>query len=286
MQTPSGAERVEYCRPADLDSIEVLLVDNCARRWRAFHESYTTCTGLSINRPAEWRYRGKTYYQPADGLNLMEPGEVHSNTKITDIASFRVMLMAPSLVSRAAEELDLASSTVHFKVVQLQGGALYRAFVALHESLERQATSLERQTRFAICLRLLLEQCTESAHPSLARPIDRAAVRRARQFIHEHVADPIGLDEVVAASGGASRFHLVRAFTLETGVPPHAYQIQVRMTRARALLAAGVAPIQVASDLGFADQSHFTRHFHRQIGVTPAAYARATATRNFTRTPG
>jgi len=39
-------------------------------------------------------------------------------------------------------------------------------------------------------------------------------------------------------------------------------------------------PAQVAADCGFADQSHFTRHFKRLTGVTPAQYARAHTPRN------
>lgn len=274
------AERIEWSRPADLDGVEVLLVDNCARRWRQFHETYTVCTGLAISQPAEWRYRGKAHFQTADGLMLLEPGELHANTRITQPASFRVALIGPSVVACAAEMLGLAPGQVHFKLAQVHGGPLHRAFTALHASLEAPATRLERQSRFSSCLQLLIEHCTETGSRPAATPIDTAAVRRARQFIHEHVADPIGLDNLVAASGGASRFHLVRAFAAATGLPPHAYQIHLRMTRAKKLLSGGVATAQVAADLGFADQSHFTRHFRRVFGVTPGAYATATAPRS------
>ena len=36
----------------------------------------------------------------------------------------------------------------------------------------------------------------------------------------------------------------------------------------------GVSPADVAAELGFVDQSHFTRHFKRLVGVTPARYVR------------
>ena len=68
------------------------------------------------------------------------------------------------------------------------------------------------------------------------------------------------------------RFRLSRAFKEAFGLPPHAYLIQLRLARARQLLGRGLAPAQVAADLGFADQSHLGRWFRRAYGVTPAYY--------------
>jgi hypothetical protein len=72
---PYPPERVEFTSPTELPGVGVLSVDDCARRWAVIHTTYTVCTGLAIGRPAEWRYRGRTYSQPADGVQLMEPGE-------------------------------------------------------------------------------------------------------------------------------------------------------------------------------------------------------------------
>lgn len=75
-----------------------------------------------------------------------------------------------------------------------------------------------------------------------------------------------------------SPFHLARSFTAHTGVAPHAYQLHLRVGRARALLAEGAAPAEVATRTGFCDQSHLGRHFRRLVGVTPGAYARGART--------
>jgi hypothetical protein len=55
-------------------------------------------------------------------------------------------------------------------------------------------------------------------------------------------------------------------------MPPHAYQIQARLLRARELLRNGRAIAEVAAMTGFADQSHFHRHFKRLLGTTPAQF--------------
>jgi AraC-like DNA-binding protein len=273
---PSGetAEKIEWSRCADLPAVGLLLAENCARRWRVYHDTYTVCTGLA-GGPVEWTYRHKTYSHGSGGQMLMEPGEIHANTAITPKVSFRVLLIEPSAVKRAAEELGMTVASPHLKVAQLSfHPELFPAFAEFHHSVERPATVLERQSRFADCLRLLLGHCGESSRAAYFSASGHPAVRRARAFIEEHAAEKITLEEVVAAAGNISRYHLVHAFTADAGVPPHAYQIQVRLTKARRLLSMGVPTEQVAVDLGFADQSHFTRHFKGILGATPAAFAR------------
>jgi AraC-like DNA-binding protein len=48
--------------------------------------------------------------------------------------------------------------------------------------------------------------------------------------------------------------------------------MQQRIARARALLQNGCLPLEVATQLGFADQSHLSRQFKQVYGVGPGAY--------------
>ena len=79
----------------------------------------------------------------------------------------------------------------------------------------------------------------------------------------------------LAAEAGLSRFQFLRGFARDTGLPPHAYLIQRRLSLARHLIAQGTALADAAAGAGFADQSHMTRAFVRAFGVTPAQYAGA-----------
>jgi AraC-like DNA-binding protein len=105
-----------------------------------------------------------------------------------------------------------------------------------------------------------------------------AAIRRARDIPQTRFSETVTLSELAAASH-LSRFHLVRSFTQRVGLPPHAYQIHVRIERARELLRKGMHSGQVAPLVGFSDQSHFTRHFKKIMRVTPSKYARGVAGR-------
>jgi AraC-like DNA-binding protein len=103
---------------------------------------------------------------------------------------------------------------------------------------------------------------------------EHAAVRRARRHLQERWDQPVSLAEL-AGVAGLSRFELLRRFSQQNGLTPHAFQRDLRVGRARAMLAEGVPVAAVAAACGFADQPHLTRVFKRLVGVSPGAYARA-----------
>ena len=111
-------------------------------------------------------------------------------------------------------------------------------------------------------------------HPQPARiGAEPQAVTRAKAYIEAHCAENITLDDLARAAY-LSPFHLARVFQRATGLPPHAYLLQTRILRAKALLAHGRAITDAAYELGFVDQSHFHRHFKRIVGLTPGEFSK------------
>lgn len=270
---PAPEERIEWRRSRALPAVEVLAGEHVTRRFRFFHETYTVCSMLDISGgECRWAYRGRRYSARAGGLALMEPGEVHVNTHAMRPCKFRALFVPPALMQRAASELSRNSAQTHLKLAHTQEARLFRAFAALHFAMESEASALEAESRLAACIGLLLAHCAESP-ATAATHAAPAGLRRARDLIREHYSRPLSLDDVASAAG-LSRFHVAREFTRRFGLPPHAYRIHVQVEKARALLAKGIAPVTVAAETGFADQSHFGRHFKRVTGVTPAQYQR------------
>ena len=93
------------------------------------------------------------------------------------------------------------------------------------------------------------------------------------EYLHEHMEDDVGLDEL-ARHSGIDRFRLTRQFSKAFGLSPHAYLVRLRLRAARTLLAQGYDPTQVAIQVGFSDQSHLGRWFRRAYRLTPGAYQR------------
>jgi transcriptional regulator GlxA family with amidase domain len=104
------------------------------------------------------------------------------------------------------------------------------------------------------------------------------AIRRVLEFIEQNFARPITLAEL-ASLCGLSLCRFVTVFRSQVGIPPHQYLCRTRVRRARALLRQGVPLAAVALDTGFCDQSHLSRHFKRQCGITPGHFAGSRADR-------
>jgi transcriptional regulator GlxA family with amidase domain len=91
------------------------------------------------------------------------------------------------------------------------------------------------------------------------------------RFIREHYAEDVSLADIAKAAD-MSPFHLARVFKKSMGMAPHHYLVEVRVHSARALLSTGgdrPSLAEVATAVGFSDQSHLTRQFKRILGTTP-----------------
>jgi AraC-like DNA-binding protein len=97
-------------------------------------------------------------------------------------------------------------------------------------------------------------------------------IRRTRQMIDDDPARPLTLASL-ASEAGLSKYRLLRSFSRELGLTPHAYILQRRIACAQRLIRGGRGLAEAALVAGFYDQSHLTRCFVRQLGVTPRGYA-------------
>lgn len=97
-------------------------------------------------------------------------------------------------------------------------------------------------------------------------------MRHVRDLIESGLGGDLGLTRLAAEAGiGEHAFSV--AFTRAFGVTPHRYVVQRRIERAKELLRGTDLPvIEVASETGFASQSHLATAFKRVVGVTPGAY--------------
>jgi AraC family transcriptional regulator len=93
------------------------------------------------------------------------------------------------------------------------------------------------------------------------------------EYVEEHLDAGLTLGQM-AAVARLSAYHFARQFKGATGLPPHQYVITRRVERAKQLLqaGAGLSLAEVAAHAGFCDQSQFSHHFKRLVGVTPRQF--------------
>jgi AraC family transcriptional regulator len=101
-----------------------------------------------------------------------------------------------------------------------------------------------------------------------------AQVARVCEYIRTNLESDLGVAEL-AGLVNLSPHYFSMLFRRAFGVPPHQYVLQERITEARKLLATGRMTLsELATHLGFSDQSHFSRAFRKMTGTTPRSYQR------------
>jgi AraC-like DNA-binding protein len=219
-----------------------------------------------------WSIVGQVESQAGDVI-MVNPGEMHDGMPVDGVArSWRILYLDPAVVAR-----EIADETTDGELVMrpvARDPQLARDVVQLFAALEHPAQGgLAMEERLLRCLmRVLHRHGVHEVHSAGASPPIMKAVRR----LEDAPEVPTSLAELAALSG-VSRFQLLRGFAREIGTTPHAYLVQHRVRLTRRLLAAGRSPADAALLAGFADQSHMTRAFVRQFGITPGRYKAAIA---------
>lgn len=102
--------------------------------------------------------------------------------------------------------------------------------------------------------------------------LTRQQVLRVSDFMRHHLNEDLSL-ESLAEQTGLSAYHFARLFRQATGESPHQFVLHQRLVRAKLLLKDSDLPLaEIALEVGFANQSHFSRVFKNYLGLTPRAY--------------
>jgi len=238
------------------------------------HDTYQVC--LSLDFPGEYRYLGGRHPVPVGSLSIIHPGEMHAARDLADrprSTTFRLLYAPPRLLQEAAAMItDRPSPTPFFAEPVIRDHDLAARFRRFHQATAAPTIRLEPETRLLSLLTGLLVRHADTRYgpPWIGR--ERQAVSLVRDYLEAHYADDPSLAQL-ARLANLSPYHLARAFRTEVGLPPHAYLIGVRTSRAKELLVSGLPVARVAAATGFFDQSHLTRHFKRLVGVSPGRYA-------------
>ena len=218
-------------------------------------------------------YRGAHQITPAGGVFVINPGEAHTGEALTASGyTYRTLYPDVPLLKRVASELAGREERFpFFSTAVIIDPELTSRLKELHCALATAQSPLERESRFWEASAYLITHYAELRPPEQRLGQERQAVKQVRHYLDEHYTQRVTLSQL-AHLVGLSPFYLLRVFEQEVGIPPHAYLESVRIRRAQRLLACGIPLAQVAYDLGFSTQSHFTHRFKRLLGVTPGQY--------------
>jgi AraC-like DNA-binding protein len=266
------SERVLYHR-FPLIGIDAMTASTARSYPRHTHDQY----GIGVvdaGGHASSSGRGPVEAGPGS-LIFVNPGEVHDGRAIQgQPRSWRMLYVDPALLgSTLADIRDGAHVPLAFAAPVFADERLRRLFDAAFAHAPAGGSRDAMACETAILRLAAGMQANAAAGPKVS-PGPVASIRQVRDRIDDDPAAPLTLAGL-ASEVGLSRYQLLRGCAREIGLPPHAYILQRRIALARRLIRDGHALAEAAAIAGFFDQSHLTRCFSRQFGITPSRYAAA-----------
>lgn len=239
---------------------------------RHSHEFYAI--GVVMQGVEAFRLEGSTEYAPAGNVIAVHPGEVHTGYAIQQEGwEYRMFYPSIAWVNEIARSLGFKDELPRVEGAVLDDLEVAGRLEQAHRLLMGGGNPLAGETLLSEAVGLLLQRHSRGLNRS-ERSLPKTPVIQAIDYLRREVSQPVTLEELSRVSG-LSRFHLVRAFRQHTGLPPHLYQLQFRIEEAKIRLRGPESLAQIALEVGFTDQAHFTKAFKRIVGVTPGAYRAA-----------
>lgn len=216
--------------------------------------------------------KGRDYLTPG-AIFISNCGEAHSGSVPQGHTySCRSLRLDPSLLRSLIRELgSCCPDSFYFASPLLNDQELYQKILQFHGTASQQSYTLDNEywlldvfshlfTRHA-SERIVSPQPGEETNP----------IRRVCDYLQECFAEDVSIEKL-SSIASLSPFYLCRVFEKEVGVPPHVYQLDIRLIKAAQMLSRGKRIADVATETGFFDQSHFHKAFQRKFGITPKRY--------------
>ena len=269
-QGRAAGERALLLRWPDLEGVELLRADF---RHHAFvphwHDAYMIAAAAMGSERV--RHNRVEHVVGPGTLALLNPGEIHDGEAVDPNIGwhFRALYVAPQAMAEVAHDRGLRlRGELRFERTLLSDERGTSVFLQLHRDLEHSSSRLQRDSHFAVTLANLFALASFRPIPDATVMSSRPSLDRARDYLSEEWARPVSLKQLSQVAA-LSPYHLLRTFRMRFGLPPHSYQMQLRVLHAKEFLFAGMAAKDAALEAGFYDQAHLTNAFRRYTGVTP-----------------
>jgi len=248
-----------------------------------FHSGYVVGYLFSGRYHCRLNHRQHIEFRPGE-ITLLNPGEVHQDFSSAQERDYLTVNIQERLFTMGFDDFGARSwARPSFSRPKLQADTrVGRIFEALRQAVDGRdfEREFEIQSLVAKLALYLLQHFAPTSYQSTRseteQGIERWEVRRAIEMLQDTYAKPFDLDQL-ARIVGLSKYYLEKVFKKTTGLSPYQYAMQLRVERAKHMLASTSRSIvDISMELGFFDQSHFTNAFKHFTGTSPLAYRNAT----------
>ncbi|HAS46666.1 MAG TPA: hypothetical protein DCS93_39650 [Microscillaceae bacterium] len=253
-------ENAKIWRINAFDNMELLKAQYVSQTFpKHYHDTF--CIGL-IEQGAEFlAFNNKKLVANAGKVVLIDPGVVHANYAFDpDGWNYRMIYLNPEVMT------FLAGQAVYTGNQVIDHPQLFELILNFH----RLAENLQSPSMVLRDIVQLLAQIGEKCPPEPQKRL-RERFQVTQAFIDEHYTEKISM-AMLEQVAGLNKYKLIRIFKQQLGLTPFEYILLRRVELAKKQLLQNQALSQIALEVGFYDQSNFTRYFKKYTGVSPQVY--------------
>ncbi|MBD3881892.1 helix-turn-helix transcriptional regulator [Phormidium tenue FACHB-886] len=242
--------------------------------WHVVAQGLSAEAGAQPSQGERWLDGKLKLERRQQGDIAIIPADVAQRCNWTMSAEFAILAIPPALLQQVGQDwVDGDRIELVPQFMSEQDALLQGIFSAVRDELESGkigGSLLIDSLKTTLAIHLLRNYCTTQPKlSSYADGLSSSALQRVTEYVHEYLHQDIKLIEL-AAIAQISPYHFLRLFKQKTGTTPHQYILQQRIQQAKHLLQHSELSIaEVATRVGFCDQSHLTRCFKRITGMTP-----------------
>lgn len=256
---------------------EIFLVHHRQPAWE-MPENHLAQHILSINigadrkieRVIDGRFQQEQFLS---GNVAIYPAHVNYSLRWEKESEFLLLGIDPTLLSQIAIELSTLETVELMPLLAIHDPLIQNLALSLKAELESPQIGGKLYVESiaqTLAIHLLRNYSTHrTKEPPTHHGLPKHKLQQAIDYIHDSLDQDLSLSDL-AAIVQMSPFHFAHLFKESTGLAPHQFVIRCRVERAKELLIHSPLSIaDIAAEVGFANQSHLTRHFKRIVGVTP-----------------
>ncbi len=214
--------------------------------------------------------KNKGYIIESGDLILFNPMDNHTCQPIDGkTLDYRCINIQKDVMRKAALDITNKDYLPCFKEPVLFHNDLVPSLQELHQMIMQEVSDFKKEELFLFIIEELIDEYSDAVLEATQE--QNTEIKKVCDFLEENYMKNITLNDLSDLTG-LSKYYLLRSFTKQKGISPYSYLETIRIGKAKKFLEQGIAPIDVAVQTGFTDQSHFTNFFKKLIGLTPKQY--------------